>query len=210
MEAMDLDATYPWDFENTSVVVLGAGFSCAATDGGTPLMKGYFDRLEAETYPELYEFVTQVGCDRRCPAISEANVERVLLTLEQARTANSLVLDGWFEQWMPKLEILRNQLGDYTLRRLSNGFGMSVENWAVNLLAMTGFDTSYISLNYDNIAETILSNRVGTIHCRGANCPHCKMRSLLEYACSCGVTNRQLGNRWYGSLIKLHGSIAWR
>ncbi|HBE68771.1 MAG TPA: hypothetical protein DDW52_11550 [Planctomycetaceae bacterium] len=35
-----------WDFENTSLVVLGAGFSFAATDGGTPLMKGYFDRLD--------------------------------------------------------------------------------------------------------------------------------------------------------------------
>ena len=199
-----------WDFENTSLVILGAGFSFAATNGGAPLMKGYFDKLDRVSYPDLYEFVIQVGCDRSCPSILDANVERVLLTLEQAKTASSLVLDGWFDQWLPRIESLRTQLGDYTLYRLSNGLEMNDENWAVNVLASTGFETTYISLNYDNIAESVLSSRTGTVHCYNANCPHCKMRSLLQYSCSCGVTRRDLDRRWHGSLIKLHGSIAWR
>ncbi|TWU40000.1 hypothetical protein Q31b_33160 [Novipirellula aureliae] len=199
-----------WDFHGTSLVVLGAGFSYAATDGGTPLMQGYFDRLNQREYPDLHKFVVQVGCDRSCPTVSDANVERVLLTLEQARTANALMLDGWFEDWIPKLQVLRDQLGRYTLFRLSDQISMDDENWAVNLLARTGFNTSYISLNYDNIAESILSARTGTVHCRNANCPHCKMRRLLQFSCSCGETRRDLGRRWHGSLIKLHGSIAWR
>lgn len=199
-----------WDFETTSLVILGAGFSYAATDGGTPLMKGYFDRLDESKYPDLYQFVIEVGCNRTCPTISDANVERVLLTLEQARTANSLVLDGWFEEWIPKLQAIKDQLGRYTLFRLSDQISMDDENWAVNILASTGFGTTYISLNYDNIAESILSARSGTVHCRNANCPHCKMRSLLQYSCSCGETRRDIGRRWHGCLIKLHGSIAWR
>lgn len=199
-----------WDFRNTSLVILGAGFSSAATNGWAPLMKGYFDKLDPAVYTDLHEFVIQVGCDRSCPSILDANVERVLLTLEQAKNANSLVLDGWFDHWMPKIATLKKQLGEYTLFRLSNGLELDDENWAVNVLAMTGFDTTYISLNYDNLAESILCDRVGTVHCSNANCPHCKMRSLLQYSCSCGVTQRDLGRRWHGSLIKLHGSIAWR
>lgn len=199
-----------WDFENTSLVILGAGFSFAATNGGAPLMRGYFDKLDPASYPDLYEFVVQVGCDRSCPSILDANVESVLLALEQAKTASPFVLDGWFDQWLPKIETLRGELGEYTLFRLSNGLELDDANWAVNILARTGFDTTYISLNYDNLAENILSARVGTVHCHNANCPHCRMRSLLQYSCSCGVTRRDLGRRWHGSLIKLHGSIAWR
>ncbi|HBE68772.1 MAG TPA: hypothetical protein DDW52_11555 [Planctomycetaceae bacterium] len=134
----------------------------------------------------------------------------MLLALEQARTANASVLSGWFEQWEGKLDKLREQLGSYTLFRLSDGIQMDEANWAVNVLGATGFDTTYISLNYDNIAESLLSSRLGTTHCSGGNCPHCRMRSLLQYACSCGITNEDVGDRWFGSLIKLHGSIAWR
>lgn len=199
-----------WDFHNTSLVILGAGFSYAATDGGTPLMQGYFDRLKQAEYPDLYKFVTQIGCDRTCPSVSDANVERVLLALEQARTANSLVLDGWFEEWIPKLLAIKNQLGRYTLHRLSDQISMSDDNWAVNVLASTSFNTTYISLNYDNIAESILSSRNGTVHNWNSNCPHCKMRDLLQYSCSCDEKRRDLERRWHGSLIKLHGSIAWR
>ena len=199
-----------WDFETTSLVILGAGFSRAATNDGTPLMKGYFDHLDANAYPELYRFVLDVGCDRVCPTIGDANVERVLLALEQVRTASSLVLAGWFDRWMNKTDMLRSQLGNYTLFRLSDGIDFERKNWAVQSLARTGFDTTFISLNYDNIAESILSYRTGTTHCQGGNCPHCKMRSILEYSCSCDSRNTDLGNRWRGSLIKLHGSIAWR
>jgi len=199
-----------WDFKNTSLVVLGAGFSFAATKGRTPLMGGFFDQMIEEKNPELYDFVMQVGCDRTCPAIRDANVERVLLTLEQARTANDLVLDGWFDQWRGKLDSIRAQVGIYTLERLSIDLEIEMEEWVVNVLLNTGFNTTFISMNYDCVTEAILVDRDGTIHCQNANCPHCRMRQLLSYSCGCGVQNRDLGNRWKGCLIKLHGSIAWR
>ena len=199
-----------WDFRNTSLVILGAGFSFAATKGRTPLMSGFFDQLVIEKYPELFDFVLQVGCNRTCPAIRDANVERVLLTLEQARTANELVLDGWFDRWRDKLDILRAQVGAYTLERLSVDLEMEMEEWVANTLKTNGFETSFISMNYDCVAESILVERTGTVHCNNANCPHCKMRQLLSYSCGCGVQNRDVGDRWRGSLIKLHGSIAWR
>jgi hypothetical protein len=199
-----------WDFRNTSLVILGAGFSFAATDAGTPLMHGYFDKLTKSEFPDLYDFVLEVGCSQTCPLVSDANVERVLLALEQAKNSNELVLNGWFEQWIPRIQSIRDQLGMYTLSRLGDGITIDDENWAANILASTGFETSYISLNYDNVAEKILSARLGTKHLRNPNCPHCKMVDLLDYSCSCGENRRDIGRRWHGSLMKLHGSIAWR
>lgn len=99
-----------WDFRNTSLMILDAGFSFAATNGGAPLMKGYFDKLDPALHSDLYEFVVQVGCDRTCPSILDANVERVLLTLEQAKTASSFVLDGWFDQWLYTPRVSRPRL----------------------------------------------------------------------------------------------------
>ncbi len=146
-------------------------------------MTGYFDRLDCATYPELYQFALEVGCDKKCPKIADVNIERVLLTLEQARTACALVLQGWFDQWSDKIELLRSQLGKYTISRLCDQIDLDSANWAVQLLAATGFQTTYISMNYDVIAESILSHRTGTRHCDGGNCPHCKMRDLLQHAC---------------------------
>lgn len=50
-----------WDMETTSVVIVGAGFSAAATDGKMPLMTGFFDRLTKEDFPDLFEFVTEAA-----------------------------------------------------------------------------------------------------------------------------------------------------
>src|SRR6185437_6872720 len=76
-----------WKIESTSVAILGAGFSAAATDGNLPLMTGYFDRLHRSEFPDLFEFVTEVGCNKTCERIELANVERVLLALDQIRTS---------------------------------------------------------------------------------------------------------------------------
>lgn len=198
-----------WDFENTSLVILGAGFSRAATDGGTPLMQGYFDRLDPNKRPDLYAFVLENGCNQSCQTVADASVEEVLQTLEQVRTAGRRVLAGWFDEWKDKVPQIRRQLADYTLSRLVDDVSFGPENWAVNLLRSTGFQTTFISMNYDNIAETILSKRGGTTHCHGGNCPHCKMQQLLSYACNCSGRTDAIGTLWKGALIKPHGSIAW-
>lgn len=198
-----------WDFQNTSLMILGAGFSRAATDQGTPLMKGYFDRLDIEKYPELFEFVLENGCDQSCRTIVEANIEEVLLTLEQIRTSDRRVLDGWLDEWIDKVPALRRQISDYTIFRLVDSIEYPPENWAVNLLGSTGFQTTYISFNYDNIAESILSARTGTTHCSGGNCPHCRMRQLLAATCDCLSRSISVEHLWKGTLLKPHGSIAW-
>ena len=60
-----------WDMDNTSVVIVGAGFSAAATNGKMPLMTGFFDQLNKADYPELFDFVTEVGCNHKCKTIAE-------------------------------------------------------------------------------------------------------------------------------------------
>jgi hypothetical protein len=200
-----------WCVNSTSVVIVGAGFSAAATDGSLPLMTGYFDRLRKEDFPELYEFVREVGCNRTCLRIEDANVERVLITVDQIRTASPAFLRGWLGHWKEKLSQLREQLSLYTLSRLSAALELDPNNWAVRILAECGLRTTVISMNYDNIAERILSNRDGVTHGDYfPTCPHCKMRLLLERACSCAGKSSMTENSWRGALIKLHGSIAWK
>lgn len=202
-----------WHIESTSIVIVGAGFSAAATDGRLPLMTGYFDRLKAHKYPELYEFVRVVGCNKTCERIEHANVERVLLAYDQIRTSPDGLLDDRFDSWRPKLPDVQSQMSYYTLDRLKDSLQISEENWAVQLLASCGLGTTIISMNYDNIAEVVLSNRNGMMHLSHTQmptCPHCKMRLLLQRACSCDSRESDLGDAWRGALLKPHGSIAWK
>ncbi|MBX3413906.1 MAG: hypothetical protein KF708_14545 [Pirellulales bacterium] len=200
-----------WDIETTSVVILGAGFSAAATDGRMPLMTGYFDRLTKEEFPELFEYVTEVGCSQKCERIAQANVERVLVALEQIKSAPMRLLEGWLGGPKRNCEVIREQLAYYTLSRLCDSLQVSNDNWAAELLADCGPATTVISMNYDTIAEMILSNRHGLQHgSRSPTCPHCKMRSLLHRACSCDGRESLADDSWQGSIIKPHGSIAWR
>jgi hypothetical protein len=202
-----------WNIESTSVVIVGAGFSAAATEGRLPLMTGYFDRLKQEKYPELYEFVRVVGCNKTCERIEQANVERVLLAYDQIRTSPTGVLDDRLDCWRSKLADVQGQMSYYTLDRLKDSLDISEGNWAVQLLAHCGLDTTLVSMNYDNIAEVVLSNRDGMMHsCHSPtpNCPHCKMRLLLQRACSCATRESDLGDAWRGALVKPHGSIAWK
>ena len=199
-----------WCIESTSIVLVGAGFSAAATDGDLPLMKGFFDRLERKTFPELFEFVNAVGCDNVCKCVQEANVERVLLVLDQIRTSPDSLLPGWFDSWKPNVTKMEDQFYNYTLSRLRKS-AIPNGNWAADVLSRCGPETTIISMNYDNIAERVLSGRRGMIH--GGDrptCPHCKMRLILERGCSCGFRVPFADESWQGALIKLHGSIAWR
>ena len=199
-----------WNIESTSVIILGAGFSAAATDGKLPLMTGYFDRLKRSTFPDLYDFVLEVGCNRKCERVEHANVEKVLLALDQIRSSPDSVLKNILD-WKPRVSLIQSQMSYYTLERLRDGLAISPSNWAVRLLAGSGFGTTVISMNYDNIAEQILCRRPGTFHgTASSNCPHCKMCQMLESACSCGIRADNLGDSWRDALIKPHGSIAWR
>jgi NAD-dependent SIR2 family protein deacetylase len=200
-----------WEMQTTSVVIVGAGFSAAASDGKMPLMTGFFDQLTKDHFPELFEFVSEVGCSCRCPTIAQANVESVLTSLDQMRTAPVRALRGTLAKFRGSFPSIQAQLTSYTLNRLKQGACVEATNWAAQLLACCGFATTVISMNYDNLAESILSNRDGVHHGnRNPNCPHCRMRLLLSEACSCNVKSDKLGDLWRGAILKPHGSVAWR
>jgi len=200
-----------WEMDSTSVVIVGAGFSAAATNGKMPLMTGFFDRLTKEDYPELFDFVTEVGCNHKCKTIAEANIERVLLTLEQARFAPTRAIAGWLDRFADSESEIHKQLSYYTLQRLKEGADIDDDNWAAGVLAGCGAGTTVISMNYDNLAESILSNRDGMRHGdRNPTCPHCRMRLLLDQSCSCYVRNADMGEFWRGAVLKPHGSVAWK
>lgn len=200
-----------WSMKTTSVVILGAGFSAAATDGRMPLMTGFFDQLTQTEFPELFEFVTEVGCNHRCKTIQQANVESVLLTLDQIRNAPRGVVEGWLEKFRDDQQKIQQQLSLYTLGRLKKGADINDDNWAAQLLADCGSGTTVISMNYDNLAESILSNREGMEHgdC-DPSCPHCRMRLLLYEACSCNIRSSAVSSLWKGAVLKPHGSVAWK
>ena len=195
-----------WRMDETSVVIVGAGFSVAATNGALPLMRDYFDRLSRPRQSLLHDFVGSLA-----PDVATANVERVLLSLDQIRTSPDGVLDGWANQWKVQISELQRQLADYTLERLGDSPQIAGDNWAAQLVADCGPRTTVISMNYDNIAEMILSNRQGLRHgLRSPTCPHCKMRQLLISACSCEGRSAIRESDWRGAVIKPHGSIAWK
>lgn len=198
-----------WDLRTTSVVVVGAGFSAAVTNGRMPLMNTFFDELDQSEFPSLYDYACRVSCNPR-----EANLERILLALGQMRSSPPVALKGWVAKWGFDPDKIERELSLYTLARFRSALCEEVEddNWAAALFADCGPATTVISMNYDNIAESILSNRDGMTHCgRVVTCPHCKMRMLLEQSCSCGGRFDEISERdWKGTILKPHGSIAWR
>jgi hypothetical protein len=176
------------------------------TEEQLPLMRTFFDRLDRSVSAELFDFATEFAGP---PAT--ANVERVLLTLEQIRTSPDAVLEGWAEQWKSHIHTIKRQLADYALTRLDGCHRISDENWAAKVLAGCGPNTTVISMNYDNVAEIILSNHDGMIHWGlQPTCPHCKMRHIMEKACSCAGHQEIDQSDWRGALLKPHGSIAWK
>jgi hypothetical protein len=138
-----------------------------------------------------------------------ANIERVLVALEQIRTSPDDMLKGWGDELKAKFPLLRRELSLYMLRRLKQGLDIPDNNWAADWLANIGPTTTVISMNYDNIAERILS---WVAHDAAHwQCPHCRMRALLRKACSCEGRDTDFNERdWRGTLLKPHGSIAWK
>jgi hypothetical protein len=170
-------------------------------------MRSFFDQLEPDEFPLLNDFVRwKVGNPKK------ANVESVLLALDQIRSSPKGVLAGWADRWKDNALEVNQQLALYTLGRLKPCLEIPDDNWAAEILAASGPETSVISMNYDNIGEQILSNRLGMVHGDfNPSCPHGKMRQLLVKACSCkGRTMEIADPEWRGAIIKPHGSIAWK
>jgi hypothetical protein len=193
-----------WTLADTSTVILGAGFSAAATRGRMPLMGSFFDRLERAMSPRLYEYVSSLDCEA-----SNANIESVLLNLDQIRNSPDSVLKGWGENWKANLAQIQRELEDYVLYRIKSGLAVEPDSWAVSVLAGCGVDTTVISMNYDNIAERVLSCKAHQ-STPPLPCSHCKMVSLLNNSCNCSFRQEMTDRDWRGALIKPHGSIAWK
>lgn len=167
-------------------------------------MNNFFDCLDSKQEPHLLECVSCVANNYRT-----ANIEQVLVTLEQIRTSPDDMLKEWGGRLEVNSPLFRRELSLYMLRRLKQGSDIPSNNWAANWLANFGPTTTVISMNYDNIAERILSS----VAHEAAHwpCPHCMMCELLQKACSCEGRNKQFSRRdWQGALIKPHGSIAWK
>lgn len=188
-----------------SVFLLGAGFSACVTNGALPVMQGFFDRLHAERQRSLLDFVVDVAGDPQ-----KANAEEVIGLLDQLEDSPLSDLDGKIAKWQPQVLPLRRQLGDYCLQRLC-GVGWSAEHWATCVLASADSNTTIITTNYDNLAESILSAKVGATHFgEMATCHHCRMRRILLADCDCTGTHWASRPHWRGSVLKLHGSVAWK
>jgi len=188
-----------------SVFLLGAGFSACVTNGALPVMTGFLDRLDAERQRSLIDFVADVVGDPQ-----KANVEEVIGLLDQLEDSPLSDLDGKIGKWQPQVHPLRRQLGEYCLQRLC-GVGWSAEHWATCVLASADSNTTIITTNYDNLAESILSAKVGATHFgETATCHHCRMRRILLADCECIETHWASRPQWQGSVLKLHGSVAWK
>lgn len=191
------------DAEST-VFLLGAGFSRCVSDGQTPLMAGFFDRLEPARFANLHAFVTDMAGDR-----TRANVEEVIGTLDQLEDVPLTDL-GSMARWARSAEQVRRELGDYCIQRLCCA-RWRADHWATCVLASADSNTTVITTNYDNIAESILSAKIDATHHHAfANCHHCRMRRILLEDCDCAPTPRPDKPDWRGSVLKLHGSVAWK
>jgi NAD-dependent SIR2 family protein deacetylase len=188
-----------------TVYLLGAGFSACATNGELPVMAGFFDWLTPQKYPLLREFVEDVTAD-----VDRANIEEVIEILDQLQDAPLSDLGGKIKKWQPQVHELRRHLARYCLDRLGHG-KWSADHWSSCVLATADSATTVITTNYDNVAESILSHKVGATHCGDQpTCHHCRMRRILLRDCECSEAPAKNWPHWRGSVLKLHGSIAWK
>jgi NAD-dependent SIR2 family protein deacetylase len=186
------------------VVFLGAGFAHAATEGAAPLMRNFFDRLDERKYWSLWHFLNQCYDDPH-----SADIEDALLRVDQLAMAPLDGVDRFFDECRRRCSEIHHELDAYVVERLAH---LEIKpNYASNLLFQAGKHTTVITTNYDNVAERILSGRPGLVHrVPQTNCHHCKMCRILRRDCECGPTSAIEEPSWQGSLLKLHGSVAWR
>jgi hypothetical protein len=209
------------DQNNSTVVLLGAGFSKEATDGHMPTMASWFDQLNFNQYPRLYRFVCSIKCCNK-----HANLESVLLALDQIKSSPINALEGWADEWLLHSSEIYKELENYTFFRIKNSLTFRWENWAVQWLRHFNPEATIVSMNYDNIAERIVVHRSDFAHDENdpldflgeseygsavrCPCPYCKMKRVLRQGCSSCNGDNDMGDLWRGSIIKPNGSISWK
>jgi hypothetical protein len=195
-----------WCPATTDVVFLGAGFSRSVSGGTSPLMFDFFDELDDRKYWLLSKFLTECFDDPRA-----ANVEEALLKLDQLCIGPLQGKDAFIDQCRARQTELKRELDSYILERLGK-VTFSEAPWAAELLLRVSDTSTVITTNYDNLAESTLSSRPNVRH-RGprSNCHHCRMCRILTEECMYGgVIGHDNEDFWRGSLLKLHGSVAWK
>lgn len=192
------------DVAKIDVLFLGAGFSRAATNNGSPLMADFFDRLDRRKHWQLWRFLEELFGNPH-----DANVEKALLYLDQLSASPLEGVDPFFDQCRARYRELRRELDEYIIERLAH-LKPRKPNWAAAVLARASETTTVITTNYDTIADRILSNRQGLRHhTASTNCHHCKLCRILADDCESGPLDGLSDKSWRGSLLKIHGSIAW-
>lgn len=185
------------------VLWLGAGFSHCVTNGQLPLMSGFFDCLAAKKHPALCSFIGSLTWQN-------PSIEVVMAELEAAEDIPVSGDAGKDLGCELDFTTIRAELNHYCISRLCAD-EVEVNDWAWDFLVRVGRGATVITTNYDNVAERILSN---ISHCNhgvsGTDCPHCKMCAILEDRCACDARMTVRKDEWRGSILKLHGSVAWK
>lgn len=192
------------DTTKIDVLFLGAGFSRAVTDNESPLMSDFFSRLDRRKHWQLWRFLEEVFGN---PV--DANIEKALLFLDQLSASPLHGVDPFFDQCRVRHREVRKELDEYIIERLAH-LKIGPTNWAAHVLACATEKTTVITTNYDTTADRILSSRRGLHHhVPNTNCHHCKLCRILNDECASGPLDGLTDMSWRGSLLKLHGSIAW-
>lgn len=190
-------------YSRSRVVWTGAGFSHSVTCGSLPLMKGFFDKLTESEYPNLHRVMR-----KKCSNLVDANVEELLECFDR-EYALPVSRGGAHRLGIEcDLPSARFELSRYCVERLAYN-GPQCNEWVAELFISIAAGATTITTNYDTVSDRLLSHMSHEMNQR-ISCPHCIMRRLLEYGCSCGPTEPVKRDEWQGSLLKLHGSIAWR
>ena len=190
---------------DSTVFLLGAGFSRCLTDGAMPLMSGFFDLLNPDRFPLLHRFVGDTA-----GPMATANVEEVIGLLDQL--SDSPLTDmGSLACCAGSEDGVRCELGDYCLDRLCCGRCALGTGPPASSPARTKIRPS--------------SPRTTTI-CRRASSPQNKWTPPTEVSsrrattartspyllhdCECAGDSSGTRPPWRGSVLKLHGSVAWK
>jgi hypothetical protein len=193
-----------WDLAQTDVVFLGAGFSRAVTERA-PLISDFFADFDEDRHWQLAKFLRDsFGDPKTC------NVEAALHKLHQLTCAPLGGIDSFLDECRARHNAIRGEFDQYVLHRLRN-LPIPEDSWAGLLLLECSAQTTVVTANYDTIGERLLSSRATVHQCGATDCHHCKMCAILRAECGCSTQSWTIdAANWKGSLLKIHGSIAWR
>ena len=183
------------------VVLLGAGFSHCVTKGDSPLTCRLLDKLPASPFSSLRRCVERLG--------TGANIEHFLSRFDAICETPLPALRHRVFDSDDQPRVITSELLSYCVSRLSR-VNVHFDHWSAQLLANNSKHATVITTNYDNIAERVLSNLSGLVHSDFGDCHHCRMKRLLRDDCPCSRAGSPQKAAWAGSLLKLHGSVAWR